>query len=68
MPPTVLIAENAFIARRRESYSSISMSHESKKIEEIKQLVEFRQCTTNTAFEGKMQFLRFRVSPVSAEA
>jgi len=27
-----------------------------KKIEEIKQLVEFRQCT-NTAFQGKMQLL-----------
>ena len=30
-----------------------------KKTEEIKQLVEFRQCT-NTAFEGKYNF---RVSP-----
>jgi len=37
-----------------------------KKIEEIKQMVEFRQCT-NTAFEGKMQLLRFTVLPVSAE-
>jgi len=39
----------------------------SQKIEEIKQLVEFRQCT-NTAFEGKMQFSRFPVLPGSAEA
>ena len=39
------------------------MSRESKKIEEIKQLVELRQCT-NTAFEGKM---RFPVLPGSAE-
>jgi len=38
----------------------------SQQIEEIKQLVEFRQCT-NTAFEGKMQFLRFPVLPGSAE-
>ena len=38
-----------------------------KKIEEIKQLVEFRQ-STNTAFEGKMQLLRFSVLPGSAEA
>jgi len=30
----------------------------SQKIEEIKHLVEFRQCT-NTAFEGKMQLLHF---------
>jgi len=35
------------------------MSRESKKIEEIKQLVEFSQCT-NTAFEGKCNF---HVSP-----
>jgi len=33
----------------------MSMSCESKKIEEIKQLVEFRQCT-NKAFKGKMHF------------
>jgi len=38
-----------------------------KKIEEGKQLVEFRQCT-NTAFEGKMQLLCFPVLPGSAEA
>jgi len=43
------------------------MSRESKKIEEIKQLVGFRQCT-NTAFEGKMQFSRFPVLPGSAQA
>jgi len=37
---------NAFIKRFRESYSSVCMSRESKKIEEIKQrLVEFWQCT-----------------------
>jgi len=43
------------------------MSHSwVKNIEEIKQLVEFRQCT-NTAFEGKMQRLRFPVLPGSAE-
>jgi len=35
------------------------MSCESKKIEEIKQLVEFSQCT-NTAFGGKCNF---HVSP-----
>jgi len=35
------------------------MSRESKKIEEIKQLIEFSQCT-NTAFEGKCNF---HVSP-----
>jgi len=34
------------------------MSRESKKIEEIKQLVEFKQCT-NTAFEGKCNFCVF---------
>ena len=38
-----------------------------KKTEEIKQLVEFRQCT-NTAFEWKMQFLCLPVLPGSAEA
>jgi len=38
-----------------------------KKIKEIKQLVEFGQCT-NTVFEGKMQLLRFSVLPGSAEA
>jgi len=38
----------------------------SQKIEEIKQLVEFRQCT-NTAFEGKMQLVRFLALPGSAE-
>jgi len=37
----------------------------SQKVEN-KQLVEYRQCT-NTAFEGKMQFLRFSVLPGSAE-
>jgi len=42
------------------------MSHESK-IEEIKQLVEFRQCT-NTTFEWKMRFSCFPVLPGSAEA
>jgi len=36
-------------------------------MEEIKQVVEFRQCTA-TAFEGKMQLLRFPVLPGSAEA
>jgi len=41
---------NALITRFKESYSSVSMSRESKKMEEIKQLVELRQCT-NTAFE-----------------
>jgi len=43
------------------------MSRESKKVEEIKQLVEFWQCT-NTAFQGKMQFSRFPILPGSAEA
>ena len=38
-----------------------------RKIEVIKQLVEFRQCT-NTAFEWKMQFSCFPVLPGSAEA
>ena len=42
------------------------MSRESKKIEDIKQLVELRQCT-NTAFEREMQLLRFPVLPGSAE-
>ena len=37
-----------------------------KKIEEIKQMVEFRQCT-NIAFEEKMQFSCFPVLPGSAE-
>jgi len=37
-----------------------------KNVEEIKQLVEFRQCS-NTAFEGKMQLLRFPAFPGSAE-
>jgi len=43
--------------------------HESwvKKIEEIKQLVEFRQYT-NTAFEWKMWFSCFLILPGSAEA
>jgi len=34
-----------------------------KTIEEIKQLVEFRQCT-NAAFEGKMQFSCFPLCQV----
>jgi len=38
-----------------------------KKIEEIKQLVEFRQYT-NTTFDGKMQFSCFPVLPGSAGA
>jgi len=38
-----------------------------KKTDQIKQLVEFRQCT-NTSFEGNMQFSRFFVLPASAEA
>ena len=38
-----------------------------KKVEEIKQLVGFRQ-RTNTAFEGKLQLSRFLVLPGSAEA
>ena len=43
---------NALITRFRESYSSVNMSRESKKIEEIKQwLVEFWQCI-NTAYEN----------------
>jgi len=37
-----------------------------KKIEEIKQLVEFRQCSNRT-FEWKMQFSCFPVLPGSAE-
>jgi len=36
-------------------------------MEEIKQLVESRQCI-NTAFEGEMQLTRFAVLPGSAEA
>jgi len=40
------------------------MSSESKKIEEIMQLVEFRQCTS----EWKMRFSCFSVLPGSAEA
>jgi len=42
---------NALIARFRESYTSVSKSRESKKVDEMKQrLVEFGQ-GTNTAFE-----------------
>jgi len=42
---------NALITRFSESYSSVSMSRESKKTEEIKErLVQFWQCT-DTAFE-----------------
>jgi len=44
----------------------MTMSRESKR-QEIKQLVEFRQCTS-TAFEGKMQLLHFPILPGSAEA
>jgi len=58
---------NALITRFRRSHNSANMSRESKKIEEIRQLVEFRQCT-NTAFEWKMQFLCFPVLPGSAAA
>jgi len=52
---------NALITRFRESYSSVSI-YESwvKKIEEIKQLLEFRHCT-NTASEWKK--CNLRVSP-----
>jgi len=38
-----------------------------KKIEEIKQLVEFRQCT-KTEFAGNMQYSRFPILLGSAEA
>jgi len=62
MPPNSP-EQNALITRFRETYSSVNMSRDLrvKKIEEIKQLVEFRQCT-NTAFERKnasFVFLRF---------
>ena len=53
---------NALITRFRESYSSVSMSHESKKTEETKW-----QCT-DTASEWKMWFMCFPVLPGSAEA
>jgi len=66
MPPTVPISERIDyktygVIQQREYESWI------KKIEEIKQVVEFMQCT-NTAFEKKMQFSRFPVLPGSAEA
>ena len=65
MPPTVPMAERidykTYGVIEQHEYES-----EVKKIEEIKQLVEFRQCT-NTAFEGKMQLLRFPVLPGSAQ-
>jgi len=56
--PTVPIAERIHyktygVTQQREYESRV------KKIEEIKRLREFTQCT-NTAFEGK---LHFRVSP-----
>jgi len=55
-------AENALTTRFREPLSSVSMSRESKKIEEIKQrLVEFWQCITNTANEKRNS--NFHVSP-----
>jgi len=44
----------------------VSVSRESKKIEEIKQLVEFRQCTNKHLRENGI--LRFPVLPDSAEA
>jgi len=66
MPPVVPISEHIDyktygVIQQRECESWV------KKIEKIKQLVEFKQCT-NTAFEGKMQFLLFPVLPGSAEA
>jgi len=58
MPPIVSIGEcidykTYGVIQQREYESWV------KKIEEIKQLVEFMQCT-NTAFEGKYNF---RISP-----
>ena len=60
---------NALITRFRPSYSSVSMSHESIKTEEIKErLVEFWQCT-DTAFEWKNAIFVFpRFARYSAEA
>ena len=58
---------NSLVTRFRESYSSVSMSRESNKTEEIKQLVEFWKCT-DTAFQWKMQFSCFPVLLGSAEA
>jgi len=57
---------NALFTRFRKSYSSMSMSGESKKIQEIKQLVEFRQCS-NTAFEWKCNLRVSRILSDSAE-
>jgi len=65
MPPTVPMAERidykTYGVIQQHEYESLV-----KKIEEIKQLVEFRQCT-NRAFEGKMQLLHFPILPASAE-
>ena len=58
---------NALITWFNASFSSVSMSCESKKIEEFKQqLVECWQCTT--AFEWEMQFSCLNVLPGSGEA
>jgi len=61
---------NALIIRFRESYSNVSVSHESKKIEEIKQwLVEFCQGTNRpTVLEWKMQLSFLPILPGSAQA
>jgi len=60
---------NALVTRFRESYSSVSMNHKSKRLKKSSSdcMVEFWQCT-NTAFEWKIRFLCFPVLPGSAEA
>jgi len=57
------------VTRFRESYSSVSMNHKSKRLKKSSSdcMVEFWQCT-NTAFEWKIRFLCFPVLPGSAEA
>ena len=50
-PPTDFCELNALITRFRESYCSVNMSRESKRLKETKErLVELWQCT-DTAFE-----------------
>jgi len=66
MPPIVPIGERIDyktyeVIQQRECESWV------KKIEEIKQLVEFKQCTKYSTW-GKMQFSRFSVLPGSAGA
>jgi len=59
---------NTLNTRFRDSYSSMSMSHESKRLKKpSSDWLKFWQCT-NTAFEWKMRFSCFPILPGTAEA